>query len=251
VAAWNSLDAALYTNKASVDSPNFTGVPTAPKADLNTNTTQIATTSFVHDEINAAQLALGTNYAVADLDARDVLTNLVVGDMVFVIDSDEEDNWAQYKVVAIDDGLGSTTTFEEIMSQTIYTNISTKEAVKTTYESNADTNAFTDAEKTKLENVELANVVYNAVASDFTLAVADIGKVFFLSTQDPTITVTVPNNDSVAFPIGTQIAFLSGGDGASIVFDPASGVSLFSNENARTLASEWSGATLIKTLANA
>ena len=64
----------------------LTGIPTAPTPAASTNTTQIATAAFVQSEITAAGLALGTNYAVADIAARDNLTGLVVGDVVFVAD---------------------------------------------------------------------------------------------------------------------------------------------------------------------
>ena len=39
--------------KIPLDSPAFTGTPTAPTAPLGTNTTQLATTEFVHQEIDA------------------------------------------------------------------------------------------------------------------------------------------------------------------------------------------------------
>ncbi len=41
------------TNKANLASPTFTGMPKAPTATTGTNTTQIATTAFVQQEINA------------------------------------------------------------------------------------------------------------------------------------------------------------------------------------------------------
>jgi hypothetical protein len=41
----------LLSNKAETDSPSFTGVPSAPTAETGTNTTQIATTSFVRTEV--------------------------------------------------------------------------------------------------------------------------------------------------------------------------------------------------------
>jgi hypothetical protein len=34
--------------KANINDPNFTGIPTAPTADPDTNTTQLATTEFVN-----------------------------------------------------------------------------------------------------------------------------------------------------------------------------------------------------------
>ncbi len=36
-----------YNLKADLESPNFSGVPLAPTAELGTNTTQVATTAFV------------------------------------------------------------------------------------------------------------------------------------------------------------------------------------------------------------
>lgn len=43
----SSSDWNTFNGKANVNSPNFTGVPTAPTAAVDTNTTQIATTAFV------------------------------------------------------------------------------------------------------------------------------------------------------------------------------------------------------------
>ena len=74
----NESKATMFTDAA------LTGTPTAPTAAAFTSTTQIATTAFVQSEINTATLALGTNYSVADIAARDALTGLVVGDIIFV-----------------------------------------------------------------------------------------------------------------------------------------------------------------------
>jgi hypothetical protein len=76
----NESKETMFTNAA------LTGIPIAPTPAASTNTTQIATAAFVQSEINAAGLALGTNYAVANIAARDNLTGLVVGDVVFVAD---------------------------------------------------------------------------------------------------------------------------------------------------------------------
>lgn len=100
--------------------------------------------------IVAAQLALGTNYTVADNTAKDALTDLTVGDEIFVTD-DGDGKWAQYWVVAITDGQGSTSTFEVVMDEDTYLNANTAFSIKTSYESNPDTNAFTDAEKTSVD----------------------------------------------------------------------------------------------------
>jgi hypothetical protein len=54
----------LYLSKADLDSPAFTGIPTAPTPTGTTNTTQIATTAFVQGHVATL------NAAIAALDAR-------------------------------------------------------------------------------------------------------------------------------------------------------------------------------------
>ena len=50
--AWTSLGySSLPSGSATLASPTFTGVPAAPTAAANTNTTQIATTAFVMTEV--------------------------------------------------------------------------------------------------------------------------------------------------------------------------------------------------------
>ena len=44
------------TSKADIDSPVFTGTPTAPTATVGTNTRQIATTEFVNSAITAKKI---------------------------------------------------------------------------------------------------------------------------------------------------------------------------------------------------
>ena len=101
-------------------------------------------------EIAAAALALGTNYTVADTTQRDALTGLVVGDVVHVSD-DGDGKWAEYYVTQITDGQGSTSSFQVVMDEDTYLNANTKESIKATYESNPDTNAYTDAEKSRVD----------------------------------------------------------------------------------------------------
>ena len=52
--AWTSLGySSLPSGSATLASPTFTGVPTAPTAAADTNTTQIATTAYVQTELGA------------------------------------------------------------------------------------------------------------------------------------------------------------------------------------------------------
>lgn len=64
--------------------------PTSPNDNVLVNEltdlSAYSTTSQMNAAIDAAALALGTNYAVANIAARDNLEDLVVGDMVFVTD---------------------------------------------------------------------------------------------------------------------------------------------------------------------
>tara|TARA_R110000822_G_scaffold34579_4_gene98128 strand:+ start:990 stop:1478 length:489 start_codon:yes stop_codon:yes gene_type:complete len=57
---YNAIQTAVGT-KANTLSPTLTGVPLAPTAPLGTNTTQLATTSFVTNHITAPTAAPGTN----------------------------------------------------------------------------------------------------------------------------------------------------------------------------------------------
>jgi len=97
-------------------------------------------------EIARAKLALGTNYTVEDNAEKDTLEDLTVGDVVHVND-DGDGKWAEYYVTAVTDGSGDTSSYKVVMDEDTYLNANTKEAVKTTYESNDNTNAYTDSEK--------------------------------------------------------------------------------------------------------
>lgn len=68
ITTYNSLMSDLddiETNKANIDSPVFTGTPTAPTAAAGTKTNQIATTAFVNTAINNAFSYQGTYSAQA------------------------------------------------------------------------------------------------------------------------------------------------------------------------------------------
>lgn len=53
VAAQNVQLGTLLDSVATTDSPELTGTPTAPTANTSTNTTQIATTAFVHSVVSS------------------------------------------------------------------------------------------------------------------------------------------------------------------------------------------------------
>lgn len=125
------------------------------------------TQSEVNNAIDQAKLALGTNYSVANNTERDALTNLTVGDNVFV-SNDGDNNWAIYKVTS------TTPTFVKIMDVDLFLNMLTTEQI------------------TKLDGIE-AGAQVNTVTSvagktgAVTVTKADVG---LGSVLDKTITVT-------------------------------------------------------------
>ena len=117
-------------------------------------------------EINALVVGVQQARSVADIAERDALTDLNITDRIFVSD-DGDGKWAMYIVTAITDGLGSTSTYEKIANRDLFDNAMTATAIKTAYESNADTNAFTDAEKTKSGHISVTQPVdLDAMESD-------------------------------------------------------------------------------------
>lgn len=109
---------------------------------------ELAITTAYEEAIDEAKLALGTNFSVADIEERDALEDLTIGDIVFVED-DGDDKWAQYKVISIDP-----LAFVKLMDEDVLLNSLSAESIKNAYESNEDTNAFTDAYVNKLESIQ-------------------------------------------------------------------------------------------------
>ena len=119
---------------------------------------------YADNEIILAKTALGTNFVVDNIAERDALTDLTIGDNVFVNNAGNN-RWAQFKVIN-DDPL----TFTKIMDQTILINAIDGPGIKAAYESNEDTNAFTDerlSDLTALKNVTL-NIASKAQAEEGT-----------------------------------------------------------------------------------
>lgn len=61
----NNIIAELQELKANLNSPNLTGIPTAPTANKGTNSDQIATTSFVQSAM--ADVGGGTEIIVSNI----------------------------------------------------------------------------------------------------------------------------------------------------------------------------------------
>ena len=87
----------------------------------------------------------------------------------------------------------------------------------------------------------------NAQTGNYTLVLSDIGKLITL-TSSSAITLTIPTNASVAFPIGTQIDLVQMGDG-KVTFADA-GVTINSKGGNKAIADKFVGVSLIKTDTN-
>lgn len=92
-----------------------------------------------------------TVHSVADIAARDALTSVLVGDQVFVKD-DDDTRWAIYMVVNAATPLTSAS-FVKVSDHDLLNEALSAGQIKALYESNIDTNAFTDSEKAYLASL--------------------------------------------------------------------------------------------------
>jgi hypothetical protein len=123
-------------------------------------------------------------------------------------------------------------------------------SIKTAYESQEDTNAFTDAEKAQVATISQKAgkvLVLGLEEDDFTLALSDANTHIEIDGAAE-ITVTVPADASVNFPLGTQIGFSQMGAG-QISFEAAVGVTILSAETLKT-AKQYAGAGIYKSAVN-
>lgn len=109
---------------------------------------------------------------ITHISDRDALTGLKVADRIFVSD-DGDGKWALYIVTAITDGNGDSSSYEKVADEDSFANALTKEAIKSSYEANANTNAYTDAEKNKVAQIVVTQPVdLDAVESELSSTTA-------------------------------------------------------------------------------
>lgn len=106
----------------------------------------------------------------ADFEA---LTDLMVNERVHVQD-DGDGKWAIYLIISTTDGTYANSTVQKIADEDVFDNAMSASAVKASYESNPDTNEFSDSEKDKLGFLGLTSFVdLNAVKGTADSAQAD------------------------------------------------------------------------------
>ena len=174
-------EGSYYAPKAS---PALTGTPTAPTASADTSTTQIATTAFVQQElaqlVDSAPNTLDTLNEIAAAINDDANFNTTVTTSLsnrLRVDTNSQNLTSAQKNNAIAN-LGivnATTILNGFMSFTDKTKLDGIETgatadqsdaeIKTAYENNSDTNAFTDALLSKLNAIE-ASATADQTASE-------------------------------------------------------------------------------------
>lgn len=85
----------------------------------------------------------------------------------------------------------------------------------------------------------------NTLASSRNLALTDRDSFIRSTATSGTVTLTIPLDSALNFPIGSEIHVMQGGVGA-LQISPASGVTLYSEGNKRTINAQWQAATLKK-----
>ncbi len=132
----------------------------------NNNLSDVSSTSSartnlnVHskEEVNALISGASQARSVTNIAGRDALSDLGISDRIFV-SNDGDGKWALYIVASITDGEGNTSEFVKIADEDLFSNAMTAAAIKTAYESNANTNEFNDAEKAKLAHISVSQAV--------------------------------------------------------------------------------------------
>ncbi len=144
-------------------------------------------------EVNALIGGANNGISVADIAERDALSGLKVSDRVFVT-NDGDSKWAMYIVSAITNGNGSSSTFVKVADEDLFSNAMTASAVKSSYESNANTNEFSDAEQLKLAHIEVSqNANLDTMKSDISSNTTDVATAQSTADSAHTAAVTAQN----------------------------------------------------------
>jgi len=256
--------------RAPLASPALTGVPTAPTATAGTNTTQIATTAFVGtavsnlvasapatlDTLNELATALGNDASFSTTISNSIglkaplasptFTGTVSGITKSMVGLGSVDNTSDVNKpvstatqTALDLKLASATaatTYAPIASPT-FTGTVTVAAAGV---------AFTDGTQTKEGVPSRTPIIYKT--GSYTLsAQSERDSLIEVDSTSP-VTITIPTNSAVAYPIGTALDILGTNTGL-ITIAGDSGVTVNSTPGLK-LRTQWSSCTLFKRAEN-
>jgi hypothetical protein len=256
---------------APLASPALTGTPTAPLATTGTNTTQVATTSFVQQELSilttgapallntldelAAALGDDANYAATittalsakaplasptftgtvTLPSGTVTSGMILDGTIVDADVNASAAIAQSKI----SGLTSDLAAKAPLASPTFTGTVTVAASGV---------AFTDGTQTKA-GVPSLTTIATATSGAYNLSAGGLTLRDQLIPVGGTHVITVPTNTTTAYPVGTTISFYqSAGTGGS--FAAADGTVTILSTPGSTLRALYSSATLTKVATN-
>jgi hypothetical protein len=230
--------------KAPLASPALTGVPTAPTAAAATNTTQVATTAYVRGEVAAL-----VNSAGATLDT--------LGEIATALGNDANLSTTLTTAIGLKAPIASPTFtgtvtipagasisgFAPLASPT-FTGTNNVAALTASglITASASGVAFTDGTQTK-EGVQSRTPIIQKTASYTLSALSERDSMIEMGSASA-LTLTVPSNATVAWPVGTSIDILQTGAG-QVTITAGAGVTVNGTPGLK-LRTQWSGVTLFK-----
>lgn len=121
-------------------------------------------------------------------------------------------------------------------------------AVSTEAAKKGQANGYAALDSNTKVNAAQASARLLAVSQSRELALTDAGAMLY-SNSSSAITITIPTNSDVAFPVGTEIEFCRWGSGA-LTIAAASGVNLYSANSLKSLSIRYATAGLKKISTN-
>jgi len=177
---------------------------------------------------------------------------------------------ADYVVALRTSATGSSTkaasnSYVTTVKNTILANTNTYIATKSSLAQLANTNSFTvrttGGAQTMSPSLTISNtiIVQHGVpvrttgGNNVALSLTDNGKLIYCVNTASAMNIHIPNNSSVAFPVGAEMSFLQHCTHATantLGFSNAAGVILYSKEAANTVADRYTTAVLKKLAIN-
>ena len=266
--------------KAPLESPTFTGNPTAPTPNNSDNDTSIATTAFVKNQSYLTTTTAASTYApltsptisnptftgtvTTPLSTAGIVTTTSGGVLGSVAILPIANGGTNSNATATAGGVGYGTgtahayTAAGTSGQFLQSNgtgaPTWANVVGSLYQASAPSTPQTGTLWTDSDTDVLyvyngsswhspMGIERNAQVVSYTLVLSDRSKLVEISNASAN-TLTIPLNSSVAFPIGTQITVLQTGAGQTTL-TPTGGVTLNGTPGLK-LRTQWSSATLIK-----
>lgn len=261
--SWGTVD---LTTKANINSPNLTGIPTAPTATANTNTTQLATTAFVTTADNLkANLDSPTftgTVTSSKINLNGLQTVNTTGNQIQIHAGSSNAptvihraDGSNYYLLLSNTGISPSGTWNSLRPfyMDLFTGLVSMEnglnvvGLNATGTPLAPTAVF-GTSTNQLATTEFVQGAVDAVSlntktSSYTLTASDAGTLVIMNVGSAN-SLTVPLNSSVPFALGTQVPILQLGTGQTSVV-AAGGVTIRFTPGLK-LRTQYSAAALIK-----